>query len=233
MDNAGRRNIHVQAACREAGPSAKASACRRPFADRDARPCDRFRRSLPASRMSLREFPHEASPDPSPRRRREAEMYDAATDRASPTWGRNGGNLRWACANCAKTYASGTAPPPLPPLRSAARPKATTTPASQPGHELRGPECQNRAPPATNTGTSRPLTTTPPATRSGYETWHREKPIPQNGSQASVMRLTSMSWPLFSLTILISASRQISCARFNCPSCLGSGDLPAFTTKSP
>ena len=60
-----------------------------------------------------------------------------------------------------------------------------------------------------------------------------KKPIPQNGSQASVMRFTSMSWPLFSLTILISASRQISCARFNCRSCLGSGDLPAFTTKSP
>ena len=51
--------------------------------------------------------------------------------------------------------------------------------------------------------------------------------------QASVMRLTSMSCPLFSLTILISASRQISCARSSCRWCLGSGDLPADATRSP
>lgn len=58
-----------------------------------------FRRDRPASRMSLPEFPQIASPDPSPRRRCEAEMYDAATDRASPTWGRSEGNLRCVSAN--------------------------------------------------------------------------------------------------------------------------------------
>ena len=51
--------------------------------------------------------------------------------------------------------------------------------------------------------------------------------------QASVMRLTSMSCPLFSLTISISASRQISCARSSCRWCLGLGDLPADATRSP
>ena len=55
-----------------------------------------FRGDLPASRRPLTEFPHVASPNSSQGRRREAEMYDAATDRASPTWGGIERNLQGA-----------------------------------------------------------------------------------------------------------------------------------------
>ncbi len=56
MDNAGRRNFHARAACPEAGMDRQCprrirpmpSACRGSFADRDARPRDRFRRGSSA-----------------------------------------------------------------------------------------------------------------------------------------------------------------------------------------
>lgn len=91
LDNANLRNLHARAASRDADPGTMASVCRRSFADRNTRPCDLFRRDCPALRVSFPEFPHDACPDSSPRRRRKAGMYGAATDCASPTWGRIGG----------------------------------------------------------------------------------------------------------------------------------------------
>ena len=38
---------------------------------------------------------------------RDAGVYGAATDRASPTWGRTGKNSCWSSANCAKSEAFG------------------------------------------------------------------------------------------------------------------------------
>ena len=52
-------------------------------------------------------------------------------------------------------------------------------------------------------------------------------------AQASVMEFTSKSRPLFSLTILMRAPRQICLARSSCRRCLGSGGLSAGTTRSP
>ena len=81
------------------------------FADRNARPCDLFRRDFPAWPCNV---PNSARciRCPSPRRRREAGMYGAATDCASPTSGRIGKNLCCVPANCEKTDAVSAALPP-------------------------------------------------------------------------------------------------------------------------
>ena len=58
--------------------------------------------------------------EPVPCRRRGAEMYGLATDRASPTWGRTGKNL-CVSAKRAKTDAFSAAPWPLPPSAPSSR----------------------------------------------------------------------------------------------------------------
>ena len=103
MDNAGRRIIHARATCRGAGKDRQA-----PSPDGDDRiglsKILRRSRHVPPglSRMDVRRpaFPQQASPNPSPRRRRENGLYGAATDRASPTWGRIGEEIVLRCGEC-------------------------------------------------------------------------------------------------------------------------------------
>ena len=122
MDNAGRWNIHAQAACGDAGMDRPAPS---PDEDDGAGLPKTVRRSgcetprlVPPGRSCMAvqrpEIPHEAYPDPSPRCRHESGLYGPAEDRASPTRGRSGKNLRPDPADCAKTDAFSAAPRPRP-----------------------------------------------------------------------------------------------------------------------
>ena len=64
--------------------------------------------------MQRPEFLHHASLDSPRQRRRETGLYGAPGDRASPTWGRSGKDLRSVSANCARTDAFSAALGPLP-----------------------------------------------------------------------------------------------------------------------
>ena len=128
MDNAGCRNIHARSSCGEAGTDRQGrrrtgtadSACRRVFADRDMRLCDRFRPNSPAWACTVPNC-RTTIPGPTPQRRLMTGMYGVDRGSRVPNLGENREEIVRLFADCAKTDALSAAQRTLPSSSSSYR----------------------------------------------------------------------------------------------------------------